>query len=117
MANEIVKDKGAANAPASDIQRLVEVLAEMTGNVGLKGGTPFIPLTPEQLAKLPKKTEEQVADEYYASVKLDDFPWPGIHVSSDGQIFMGHVQGENARDNHVRANTGMTYKSFPKPKK
>jgi hypothetical protein len=90
------------------------MLSKMNPNT--VGGTPHIPMSPDEVAKLPKKELEDIANDYYSNLKdLNDFPWPGIHVTSDGQIFMGHIQGENARDNHVAENKGMTFRSFPKP--
>lgn len=101
----------------SDIEKFANVLADVLDkrNDGPKGGKPHVPLSAEEVAKLPKKTMGEKAQEYFEGVDLKDFPWPGIHVTSDLQIFTGHVQGENSRDNHIASNPGMKFESFPKP--
>lgn len=99
----------------STLEKLADImLAKSSGQV--TGGAPHVPKSAEEVAALPKMSQDEKAAEFYGSIKdLNDWPWPGIHVTSDNQVFIGHTQGENARDNHVAENKGMTFKSFPKP--
>lgn len=117
MAKKETNGEIGQGAGQSDLERLADIILSKQGGGNVVGGKPFIPLSAEEVAKLPKKTMEETAAEYFGTIDLTNFPWPGIHVSSDLQIFMGHVSGENARDNHVAANKsgGMTFQSFPKP--
>ena len=104
-------------ATGSDLQKPLEQIADIMlqkakgGNVS--GGKPFDPTTAKPL---PVLTMAEKAEQYYKGVDLPNFPWPGIHVTSDLQVFFGNVQGENALANHKAANPGMTHESFPKPK-
>lgn len=116
MAEETKNGKGAQGASQSDLERLANIILAKQGYAN-QGGTPHVPLSAEELAKLTPMTMDEKAAEYYAGQNLNDFPWPGIHVTSDLHIFFGNVQGENARDNYVRENKGMTYQSYPKPAK
>jgi hypothetical protein len=105
---------------ASSIEKLADVIiAKSHGHVA--GGKPHVPLSAEEVKKLPKKSQDEVADEYFSHANKDgDFPWPGIHVTSDNQVFLGNVPGENARDNHIASSAvngspTLSFKSYPKP--
>jgi hypothetical protein len=114
-----VEDPASTPDLSSQLERIADLmLAKSHGHVS--GGKPHVPLTAEELAKRPKMSMEEKAEEYYGGVKLAEFPWPGIHVTSDNQVFLGNVLGENARDNHiassmVNGSPTLTFKSYPKP--
>lgn len=118
------KAEGAASeaAPSISAEQLSQQMAELAKNIAMiakggnvSGGEPFDP----SKAPAPKKlSAKEQAAEYFAAHK--DFPWPGIHITSDGQIFLGNPHGDNARDNHIAASVvngvaTLKYESFKKP--
>lgn len=96
------------NAVADRISTLVA--KKIKNGIAAEGGTPFDPST---AAKRKALTKEEKAEEYFNG--HTDFPWPGIHITDDLQVFLGNVQGENAMANHKAANPGMKHESFSKP--
>jgi hypothetical protein len=118
MADETKKTAGASEVSA-DLQKSLEIIAdvllEKTKGGNALGGKPFDPST----APAPKKlTAKERAKEYFAS--HNDFPHPGIHITSDGQIFLATPMGENALLNHVNASkvndvATISFDSFKKP--
>ena len=110
---------GKAATSFNDLEALANIIMGKT-NPSITGGTPHVPLSAKEVAALPKQTQEERAAEYYGSIDLDHFTLPGIHVTSDLQIFQGSPLGENALSNHVASSVvngvpTITYKSFPKP--
>ena len=97
--------------------QLAKIADMMLGkmNPGIVGGAPHVPLSAEELAKQPKKTMEEVAEEYLAGKDSTNFPFPGIHVTSDLNVFVGNAVGENSRDNHLASNKSLTFLSFKTP--
>lgn len=116
---ETQEDGSKASSSLIDLEELANIILGKT-NPMTAGGKPFVPLSEKEVAALPKQTQEERAAEYYASIDLDHFTLPGIHVTSDLQIFQGSTIGENALSNHIAASVvngvpTVTYKSFPKP--
>lgn len=117
MAKE-TKEAAESKAPASSLEEQLGKIADIMlarSSGQIKGGTPHVPLSAEEVAKLPKKTMQDVASEYLQGKDSTNFPYPGIHVTSDLMIFIGNVQGENAMSNHKAVNPGMTHISVPTP--
>jgi hypothetical protein len=115
IAIGVEKVQGATPDLMSQLEKIADIMLQKAKGGAALGGTPFVPASPEEVANRKKLTMEEKAKEYFDSVDLPNFPWPGIHVTDDLLIFIGHVQGENARDNHIRENNGMKFESFPKP--
>jgi hypothetical protein len=106
----------------AQVDRIANLIArKLTFGAAPEGGKPHVPLSAKAVAALPKQTQEERAEEYYKNMEdASEFPWPGIHVTSDLNIFLGNPLGENALANHVASSVvngvaSITYKSFPKP--
>jgi hypothetical protein len=109
-----LKDQDTETLQEEQLDKIATLISKKLKDGNTDGGKPFVPAA-DEAEKAKAKTQDEVADEYFKGVDLDSFPWPGIHVTSDNQIFLGNVQGENALGNHVAANKGMTHKSYAKP--
>lgn len=96
-----------------EINRIASIIAKKIKSGNVEGGEPFVPASAEEVAKMKKLTPAEKAEEYFSNQK--DFPWPGIFVSDDLQIFIDHVQGVNALHNHISAHEGMKAYKFDKP--
>lgn len=113
------ENKSGASMEAPDLTKHLEQIADIMlkkAKGEAIGGTPFVPLSAEEVAKLPKQTQEDKAEEYWVNQDLNSYPHEGIFVSSDLQIFTKSVHGENALLNHIQDNKGITAKYFQKPK-
>jgi hypothetical protein len=121
MAKENQTGGGVQGAPTTDLERLAEIILAKQSGSGYIGGTPHVPLTPEEVAQLPKKSATQIAEEYFGNLEakgnLKDFPWDGIHVTSDGHIFFDNLQGRNACQNHLASDKNLTVVGFATPGK
>ena len=117
MAKKEKEGAGSGSAPLTVEEQLGKLADIMIGkmNPNVQGGAPFVPLSAEEVAKLPAKTMEEMAADYYGTKSELPSDWPGIYVTSDGQIFTGHVAGKNGLDNHIKSKEGLTYSFFPKP--
>ena len=120
MAKENSKEEsGKVASSFTDLEELANIILGKT-NPSLAGGKPHPVMSDEQMAAVKKKTPKEIAEDFWIATDLKYFTFPGIHVTSDGQIFHGNLQGENSLANHIASSVvngvpTITYESFKKP--